>query len=214
VPSIALVICNGKPPSIRLARRLARGCDVIIAADGGANFAHRCRLRPDVIIGDLDSIKPATQRYFSSSRVVRVASQYSTDLEKALDYLRRGRVKQALIIGATGKRIDFTLGNLSIIWNYVGSMSLVVAGDGWYAIPVKRELRVSASRGTTVSLLPFGQCSGITLRGFKYPLTNSTMKVGEIGVSNLATASSSHVKVRRGNMLVIVMEEYIPPRVD
>jgi thiamine pyrophosphokinase len=58
--------------------------------------------------------------------------------------------------------------------------------------------------GTTVSLIPFGVCKGVTLRGLQYPLHNASMEVGEIGVSNIVTASPFRVEVKKGKMLLIV----------
>jgi thiamine pyrophosphokinase len=206
LPERALVICNGEPPSRTLALRLARESDCIVAADGGANIARRFGLLPDVIIGDLDSLLPSTRRFFRTSSIVRVRRQDNTDLEKALDFLVDEKCRSATILGATGKRLDFTLGNLSVLWNYTRRIRLTFVGDGWTALPVGRERSVTARIGTTVSLIPFGGCSGITLRGLQYPLTNGTMHVGQIGVSNVVRTSPFSVRVKKGHMLLIILD--------
>ena len=108
----ALLICNGEAPSRTLSRRLAASADLVVAADGGANTARGVGIPVDCIIGDLDSITRSTKRFFRKSRFIRKGSQYSTDLEKALDFLTTLRVSSVSIIGATGKRLDFTLANL------------------------------------------------------------------------------------------------------
>jgi thiamine pyrophosphokinase len=229
MPLSALLICNGEPPSAQLARKLASSADLVIAADGGANAARRLGIRPHVIIGDLDSMTLATKRFFAGSKglkpllrdgvstrlprpegrgcveVIQVKRQDNTDLEKALDYLQSRRIRKAFIIGATGRRIDFTFGNLSVIWNYTPGMNIAFVGDGWMAMPVESGKKIKAKPGTTVSLIPFGRCSGITLKGLHYPLSNATMKVGEIGVSNVVKRSPFSITVRRGNMLMFVM---------
>ena len=205
-PRSALVICNGEPPSRRLARQLARNVDLIVAADGGANAARLLRITPHVIIGDLDSVSQSTRRFFSSALVFRVKRQDNTDLEKALDYLVERKVNDATIIGGTGRRVDFTLGNFSVVWNYTSSMRLTFVGDGWRGIPVTASEEIAAPPGTAVSLIPFGHCSGITLKGLQYPLSNGTMRVGEIGVSNVVKRSPFRVTVRRGKMLVFIMD--------
>ncbi len=186
-------------------RRLARQVDEVIAADGGANTARLVGIRPDIIIGDLDSVTAATKRVFASSVIMRVDDQDSTDLEKVLDFLSARRTHEAIIVGATGKRIDFTLGNLSVLWSYTAFLRMSVVGDGWRAMPVGRSMKVDARPGTTVSLIPFGPCSGITLKGLRWPLSNASMGPGEIAVSNVVRTSPFTVSVRRGNMLLIVM---------
>jgi len=111
-----------------------------------------------------------------------------------------------MVLGLTGKRIDFTLANLSVLWKYSSSLEIGVMGDGWRGILVRAKTVIRARRGTTVSLLPFGICRGISVRGLKYPLTDASMRVGEIGVSNVVTRPPVTVSVRRGKMMVFVMD--------
>jgi thiamine pyrophosphokinase len=146
-------------------------------------------------------------RGYSHTQIIQVSRQDNTDLEKALNYLLAMKVKRVSIIGATGNRIDFTLGNFSVIWNYANKMEISLVGDGWRAMPVKSGRKIVAKPGSTISLIPFGVCSGITLTGLRYPLTNATMRVGEIGVSNVVEKSPFSVTVRRGNMLLFIMND-------
>jgi len=203
-PPRTLLLCNGESPSRALLRRLASGADVVVAADGGANAALRSGIKPDVIIGDLDSVLPETRRAFTRSRVIRVRRQDNTDLEKALDFISASFPGEVVIAGATGGRIDFTLGNLSVFWKYTRALSMAFVGDGWRAFPVGRRRTIRARRGSTVSLVPFGTCSGITLRGLRYTLSDAVMRTGEIGVSNVVTRSPFTVAVRRGRMLLVM----------
>ena len=203
----ALLLCNGEPPGKTLCRRLARDSDFIVAADGGANIARRYGIRPHLIIGDLDSVTPSTRQHFASVPTIRVKRQDNTDLEKALDELVRRKAVSVTILGATGRRIDFTLGNLSVLWSYTEKLDIIVAGASWKAYPMRKRFTLNAGPGTIVSLIPFGRCSGITLSGLRYPLRNADMPVGHIGASNVVTRSAFSVRVERGRMLVIVFDD-------
>ncbi len=202
-----LLVCNGEPPPRGLALRLARAADWVVAADGGANAARALGLVPDVIIGDLDSLTPATRRVFRRSLIVRVRRQDNTDLEKALDFLAARGVRAVTILGATGNRVDFTIGNFSVLWKYFALLDIRFAGDSWYAIAAGKKRMLRAPRGTTVSLVPFGPCEGVTLRGLRFPLTNASMRIGDTGLSNVVVRSPFTVRVRRGAMLVLVQRE-------
>ena len=199
-----LLVCNGAPPSKSLVQGLARAADLIVAADGGANTAAMCNVRPHIIIGDLDSILPATLKRFRTSMVIRMRGQDNTDLEKALDLIASSGRAEVTIIGATGGRIDFTLANLAVFWNYTASLNICFRGDGWRAVPVGRKRSLTTPVGSVVSLLPFTNCFGISLRGLRYPLRNATMRLGSIGVSNVARTPQFSVTVRRGDMLLVV----------
>jgi thiamine pyrophosphokinase len=205
----ALIICSGAAPPRAFVRRCGRAVDIVIAADGGADTARQCGVRPDVIIGDFDSVNPSTLRRFSTSTILHVPRQDTTDLEKALEYAVARGIDRAVIIGADGNRIDFTLGNLTVFWKYGKRIALECAGPGWRALPVGRSTTMKAGRGTIVSLIPFGTCHGITLRGLQYPLTNATMRNGETGISNVVRRSPFRVSLRRGNMLMVMLD---PPK--
>lgn len=203
----ALVVLNGDPPSKRLLHRLARKADLLVAADGGANVCFRHGISPDVIIGDLDSIRPGVQQRFRRVRTVRIAEQNSTDFEKALAFLRREKVSEVAVTGMTGGRVDFTLGNFLSLWRFLPHFDLRVFGEGWFALPVKSRLDLSVPSGTVVSLLPFGRATGVTLSGFCYPLSHATLAYGSLGVSNVTTRKGSRVTLRSGRLLAVVHSE-------
>jgi thiamine pyrophosphokinase len=203
----ALLICNGDPPSRALARKLAAQASIVVAADGGANCARRYGIRPDLIIGDLDSIHAATCRYFSTVAIVHVTRQDNTDMEKALDHLEAQGFRHVRIIGATGGRIDHTFGNLNVVWKYEPRVHIEFVGDGWRALPVRSGEKLYAKRKAGVSLIPFGPCRGITLTGLHYPLRNASMTIGDIAVSNFVEKSPFTVRVKKGKLIVFILSE-------
>ena len=201
-----LLLCNGESPSRGLIRRLSRGTDMFVAADGGANAALAAGVRPDVIIGDMDSIRHSTRKRFSGSRIVRVSRQDNTDLEKALDFIASSGPAEVVIAGAVGGRIDHTLGNLSVFWNYARVLSMTFVGDGWRAFPAGRKSTLSSPRGDDSEPDPVRDLFGDHAQGAPLPLTNAVMRPGEIGVSNVVRRSPFTVSVRRGRMLIVVFD--------
>jgi thiamine pyrophosphokinase len=177
-----------------------------VAADGGANSAPALGLPLDVIIGDLDSATPSTLRKFRDALVIQVRRQDTTDMEKALDFLQEQGYRKILLMGATGRRIDMTLANLTVLWRYVPAMEITVAGDTWHAVPVQGFRKMRARKGTTVSILPCAPCQGVTLRGLQYPLTDAALGVGEVAVSNVVRSSPFSVSIKKGRALVFVLE--------
>ena len=83
----AVVIANGVPPTEALIRDIADGANIIICADGGASMALRADLRPDFVIGDLDSLDDktvATLCRHGTSILRYPVDKNETDLELAL----------------------------------------------------------------------------------------------------------------------------------
>jgi thiamine pyrophosphokinase len=201
----ALVVLNGEPPSAALLRHLALQADIVVAADGGSNILKNYGIRADVIVGDLDSIRPATRRHFATTRIIELPEQDSTDFEKTFGFLIRERISDAMVVGMGGNRIDFTLGNFVALWPFVPRLDLSILGDGWFALPVRGPLELSLPVGTTVSLIPFSRCTGVTVEGFRYPLREARMSYGALGVSNVTTRKSCSVTLKSGKLLLIAL---------
>jgi len=203
----ALICLDGEPPHQRTLYRELKGKDCVIAADGGANWLFDNNIAPDVLIGDLDGVKKNVISKLPSTSIIQRKDQYSTDLEKAFAWAIQKRIKNITVLAAAGKRIDHTLSNFSLLWNFAKKTNIRIVHDEWHAVLLpNQKTNFQIRKGMTVSLIPFSCCYGITLRGFKYPLTNAKMMQREVGVSNVATRSNVSIHIKRGNMLAIFLK--------
>ena len=57
----------------------------VVAADGGANTCLQYGVKPDAVIGDLDSIEETSKVQIEDDRIHFVSSQDDTDFEKSLN---------------------------------------------------------------------------------------------------------------------------------
>ena len=203
-----LLIGNGPDASPHLLKALARKADLLIAADGGADAADRAGLYPDVVIGDLDSVSVQARRKFTQARWIFVDDQQNTDLEKALHFLTNQKCKTCTLVGFTGGRMDFTIGNLLALYPYAKKLDLCIVSDGWKIFPINTAKTFTARPGTRVSLLPLKQCSGVTLDGLQFPLQNARLSFGTTRpLSNRATKKRFSVSLRSGFLLVYLEDE-------
>lgn len=200
--SKALLICNGQN-SPALLRRLAKECDFILAADAGADAALQAGIKPDAVIGDLDSASAQSQKSLQGVPFIRVCRQDNTDFDKALRWLRRRRFTACDIAGAAGKRLDFTIGNLLAAFAHAKKLDIAFKGDGWTIWPLVSGKRFLARPGARMSLLPLTACRGVTLKGFKYPLTHACLPAGTtMTTSNEVCSPTAEVSFERGKMLL------------
>lgn len=202
--SKALLICNGENDP-KLLKQLAQEADFILAADAGAEAALRAGLRPDTVIGDLDSLSPRTRKQLPNVTFIQVPRQDNTDFEKALDWLVSQQFASCTVAGSTGNRLDFTLGNFLSARPYVKKLDLCFRGKGWSVWPLTQSHRLAARPGARLSLLPLSACKGLTLRGVKYPVQNRSWRPGQntgLWLSNQATARHVQVQLTSGFLLV------------
>jgi len=199
----AVLLANGRPPLKTILEKHLRGADFFLCADGGANAAARLGFKPDMIIGDLDSIDKTSLRLYSSVKTRLVADQRSTDLEKALTYLVRNGYKQIDIFGATGGRTDHAIGNLSGAAKFQRKANIVIYDSDGVLLPVVSHFEGDFPAGTTVSLIPLTPCEGVITRGLKWNLRYETLSLGvREGTSNQVTSQPVTVDVRRGIMFL------------
>jgi thiamine pyrophosphokinase len=205
---IALVICNGKVLSKKDLAPLLQGRPFVLCADGGANMARRLGIRPNAIVGDLDSISRSTRKFFSGVETIRMDDQYSTDLEKALDVLLERGFHSAVVVGAMGGRPDHSLANLSILMKYHRKMDLQFSDTFCDICIIDRKVVLNAGIGSVISLMPLGRCEGVTTSGLKYPLLDETLELGvREGTSNEVVSSHVRISVKNGILVLFVVKK-------
>ena len=156
---------------------------LLVAADGGANKARALGLRPAAVIGDMDSVLPATRQSMADVPFHHVAEQDSTDFEKALTRIGAPFV---LAVGFTGARVDHALA----VWNALvrhPDRRCVVLGARDIVFLSPRRIALDLAAGTRLSLFPMGPVRGRS-RGLVWPIDGiGFASDGAIGTSNQAT---------------------------
>ena len=202
----ALILANGKPPGKHLLQKFLASCDWFVCADGGANIAARFHCTPDLIIGDLDSIKKETLSVFSNVEVKKLKSQNSTDLEKALTAVIQKKFKNIIVFGATGGRLDHALGNLSALAKFSHKAHITFIDNAGKFFPVNHSFEFHLPIGTIISLLPLSRCSGIVTKGLKWNLHHESPELGvRESTSNFNISSPVSIKVQKGQLVACVI---------
>ena len=190
--SSAVIIGNGNFPE-GISAELIRRADRIVCCDRGleAFLRHRCRIfgpdsvrEPDVVIGDMDSLRPSLQQQYSKI-LIHNTGQEDNDQTKAFRYIleHEPEVDAIHILAATGKREDHTIGNLSLLMEYTREYGAcgIPAGDSGrniyvdmvsdhsiaFAVTDSCELHVGAGRA--LSLFSPDNSLRIRSQGLQWP---------------------------------------------
>jgi len=207
----AAVICGGQIHDYSWFRERISDLDPcrIICADVGARHCLRIDVDPEVVIGDMDSLDQEMAEELAR-RGTRISGyppkKDETDTQLALQYALSLEPEEIRIFGAMGGRIDHTLANLSILKIALDQGIPARLVDEWCEILMIRDFCVlEGEAGQTVSLFPFSSAvTGITLRGFAYPLENNAMEIGRpYGISNVLTDQQGVISLAEGILLVI-----------
>ena len=199
-----LIIANGQKENKTFIKSLAKESDFILALDGGADTALKAGIMPNLVIGDLDSISEKAKNKIGTEKLLKVARQDNTDLEKGLDFARYFKVPNITIICAQGGRLDFTLSNFSSVFNYIDKAEIVFKTSTCDIYPLKKSSKFECKKESKVSLVPMGTTKNLTLKDLKYTLENATFKIGQTAVSNIALKNTFEVSFTKGQLLVII----------
>ncbi|XP_020600307.1 thiamine pyrophosphokinase 1-like [Phalaenopsis equestris] len=203
-PDYALVVLNR--PLLRFAPLLWERAKLRVCADGGANSLFdgmpelfpeedpeevRLKYKPDVIIGDLDSISTKVKDFYSDLgvKIVRVTEQEFPDLHKCVAFicdctpsLEKSNL-HILVAGALGGRFDHEMGNINVLYHF-SNMRIILLSDHCliYLLPKthRHEIYIQSSvEGPRCGLIPFGApASSITTTGLQWDLTEGSMHFG------------------------------------
>ena len=112
------IVSGGTAPSERLFRGYLEKVDFIIAADRGSECLYNYGIVPDLLLGDFDSVKKEildTIKLHIKEVLEFPPEKDYTDTEIAIiEAIKRG-AKKIYLFGATGSRMDHTLGNIGLL---------------------------------------------------------------------------------------------------
>lgn len=202
----ALIFANGEigPAEIELVR--GQTFDMVLAADGGAVAALGWHYRPEVVIGDLDSITPEIRARLGDATLLHRPDQELNDLEKALQFCRDAGVGAITLLGAGGKRLDHTLNNLSVLSRYDHWFDLTIYDAHSQIFIVRDHWQYQGPLQQLVSLIPIGAAQGVETEGLAFPLRRETLSFGHReGLSNYIISNPVQVTLEKGLLLIFVM---------
>ena len=210
----ALVVLHGDPLGADAwLAGLAAQSDVVIAADGGATHLERVGRRPDLVVGDLDSLSPEAKSRLESHGVafqIHPDEKDETDAELALQAAVTRGADEILVVGAFGgNRLDHLVGNLMLLAHAdfaAIDVAIVTEQATFRTLLGPGILELEGAAGDWVTLVPLSELAqAVTTDGLRYRLHRDNLVRGSTrGVSNELTGRRGSVELGAGLLLVTV----------
>lgn len=187
----AVVLVGGRVVAGGRLRKALADVDLVVAADGGLRHAGPLGLRPDLLVGDLDSVEPETLASYPDLAVERhPPDKDDLDLELALAAADARGARRTTVVGGLTGRLDQTLATLLVVQARHAAGHDHDVDDGrrrvWPLRPGEaRDLPLR--RGERFSLLALDPVVTVSLEGARYPLARASLtRARGLGVSNAA----------------------------
>ena len=196
----AVILANGDYPSNALPLKILEEAPYVVCCDGGANEYIAQGHLPDAIIGDGDSLSEENRKKYSNL-LHHNPDQETNDQTKAVQFLLKQGKRRIAIVGATGKREDHTIGNISLLMEYMRMGAEVRSyTDYGVFIPCKDTYTFKCREGQAVSIFNF-TAKGLASEGLAYPIYDFT--TWWQGTLNKSTDTSFTIKAEGEYLLFI-----------
>ena len=205
-PYHTVIVANGSFPWHPVPLSLLRKASQIVCCDGATESLLEYGVEPDFIVGDLDSLSQDLQQRYSHC-LHHDPDQETNDLTKAVRFCAERQWNEITILGATGKREDHTIGNISLLADYAGYASVQIITDYGVFYPLLKSGCFESFAGQQVSIFSLTPDTVFTFQGLKYPITRQTLSSWWQGTLNEATADEFTVEMDGGK--VLVFREYM-----
>lgn len=216
----AAIIGNGQFPQKEYPLYLLDSADYVICCDGAAdNYFRYCRRTgrdrlPDVIIGDLDSLsRKAREKY--RDLVISCEDQQTNDQTKAFNYVadHLKDVSSICFLGATGKREDHTVGNISLLMQYArernpeeNGLTIQMVSDFSTMFPVTDSTEIDCGLGRKVSIFTDDATLRIKSEGLEWPTDDVIFDSWWKATLNRASADTVKLTFSHPSAAVIVLD--------
>ena len=177
--------------------------DFVIAADGGVKHVESLGIRPDIVLGDFDSLGYAPE----GAEVYPVEKDDTDAMLAARRGLEQG-CREFLFYGSLdGPRLDHTVANLQMLRFLAesGATGRLLGLRQQVTLLRKGKLTLPPRETGDISLFAFGcEARGVTIKGLKYELEKGDLTPSfPLGVSNSFVGKSVEISVDHGDVLII-----------
>lgn len=183
--------------------------DLIICADSGINHCIRANIKPHIWVGDFDSSdfdSLVNSELLRETKIVGLSTQKDdTDTEHALHMAMDMGIRDIVIVGGFGGRLDHTFANAFLAEEaYNNGVTLILEDEKNILHYLKNStLHLKKSTMKYISVIPIEDCL-ISCVGFRYPLAKEIVRRGPArGVSNELEGDDGFITIHEGCAFII-----------
>ncbi|MDR1056918.1 MAG: thiamine diphosphokinase [Prevotellaceae bacterium] len=199
-----VILADGKFPDHKLPLEVLKSAQLVVCCDGAAKKLVEWGRNPDAITGDLDSIPAGLKQQFGD-RIYPSYDQETNDLTKAVEWCIARSITDVVILGATGLRDDHTLGNISLLVDYVEKINVKMMTDTGVFIPIVATTRFNSTKGQQISIFAITPQTPITTHGLMYSVYNRLFTNWWQGTLNEAEGSQFTIEFENGKLIIFMV---------
>ena len=201
-----VIISGGNIPTQSILNKYITKNSYIICADSGFDALINTNIKPNLCVGDMDSVKSSLA---GQTTKIYPKNKDKTDTEIAVDIAIKKGATEVILLGCYGTRLDHTLSNINMLkilleHNIYGKMvdsnNIVMLCDS--------QIQIKSAKNCYCSLISLTQCTGVTTHGLKYSLKNENLSSKTSrGISNEFNSNLAAITIKSGLLLIIISKD-------
>lgn len=200
---VARIICAGEK-SKGFVREQG---DLVIAADGGLNYAEEWNILPDIIIGDFDSLGYTP----SGSEVISLpVEKDDTDTLAAVKIAEERGYTEFFLYSAAGGECDHTIANICVLNMLAknGKHAYMYDGDRIITVICNENLIFDERCRGKISVFSCGDSTKVDIKGLKYEYSGEMTSDFPLGCGNVFVGQSGRIYSEKSAIVVFPGEIY------
>jgi thiamine pyrophosphokinase len=199
-----VIVNGGNDYDIKKLKFYCKNADYIIAADAGLYLLYKIKIKPDLIIGDMDSIKQSILNKYKYVSIEKYPEDKDyTDSELAIMKARQLNPDNISIFASTGDYLDHSFANIINLFKYQNdkiNMELITKNSSVY--PVFNKKTIIDKKNHRFSLLPLTKLENLSLKGCKYDFKNKKdISIFDYSISNVITDNICTISFKKAAII-------------
>ena len=178
--------------------------DLIIAADGGYSTLKKLNIKPDLVVGDFDSLGEVPE---NENIIKHPVKKDDTDTLLAVKIGLEKGYKTFIIYGAIGGRLDHTVATIQTATFVAENGGIAYICDDNHTVTAIKNSSIKfkkTAKGYVSVFALSGIAKGVTIKGLLYELDNAEISPDfPLGVSNEFIGRDSEISVKDGILTII-----------
>lgn len=199
----SVLITGGLTPPFSRICKIIKDAEQVVAADSGLDYALAHAVKPDMVVGDFDSLRTTEAlNQLPAAKILRFdVDKDETDTEIGIRFLLDKGYQKITIIGGGGGRLDHLLGIVSLFFRPRRPSEWYTHRD--YIVLIDKDFIGHGWQGRCVSFFPLTAKCRVKTSGLKWPLNRLKWRPGVASLSNQVSDSVFSIKVKTGRLLLL-----------
>ena len=201
-----MIIGGGEDYSENKILEYYKNCDYLIVCDEGLNIADKLSIKPDLIIGDMDSVDSKLLLKYDNCEIEKFPPEKDfTDSELAINKAVSFFPEKITLFAMTGSYIDHSILNIINLRNFESNISLITANSEITIIKFSKT--ISGKKNRRFSLIPLTEIKNLKMNECKYQYKKPDINIFEFSCSNLITSDRFEINFEQGILIFILFDE-------